>query len=103
MSRARQLFLIFALALPLAAQQTPQPANPSTPPVQAAPPANPNDRPKTKIEITVPLDEPQKPAAKAQPQPERRMTQAQADELFKSVDEILAWVSKDTGLPIKHP
>jgi hypothetical protein len=103
MSRVRPFLLIFVLALPLAAQQTPQPANPGTPPVQVAPPANPNDRPKTKIEITVPLDEPQKPGAKSQPQPEHRMTQAQADELFKSVDEILAWVSKDTGLPIKHP
>jgi len=30
------------------------------------------------------------------------ITKAQAKELFRSVDEILAFVSQDTGLPIKH-
>lgn len=34
---------------------------------------------------------------------EPRITQQQADELFRSVDEILKFVSKDTGLPIKEP
>lgn len=37
------------------------------------------------------------------PAPEHHLTKAEADELFKSIDEILAFVSKDTGLPIKHP
>jgi hypothetical protein len=104
MSRVRQLLLILLLAVPLVAQQTsPQPANPNTPPVQVSPDGKPGAPPKTKIEITVPLDEPPKPGAKAQPQPEQRMSKQQAEELLKSVDEILAWVSKDTGLPIKHP
>ena len=34
---------------------------------------------------------------------ETRITKEQAKELFKSVDEILAFVSKDSKLPIEHP
>ena len=44
------------------------------------------------------------PAAKA-PEgtaPEKKISPKQAEELFRSVDEILAFVSKDTGLPIKN-
>jgi len=33
--------------------------------------------------------------------PESKISPKQAEELFRSVDEILAFVSKDTGLPIK--
>ncbi len=36
------------------------------------------------------------------PRPERKLTPQEAAELFKSADEILQFVSKDTGLPIKH-
>ncbi len=53
------------------------------------------------------------PAGQQQPQPgqspqasqepEHHITQAEADELFKAVDEILAFDSKASGLPIKHP
>ena len=32
-----------------------------------------------------------------------RINKQQAQELFRSVDDILQWVSKETGLPIKHP
>lgn len=46
------------------------------------------------------------PPAQAQPQPpaepQKPITKAQAKELFRSVDEILQFVSQDTGLPIKH-
>jgi hypothetical protein len=35
-----------------------------------------------------------------QPEPETRITKEQAKELFRSVDEILDFVSQDTGLPI---
>ena len=42
-----------------------------------------------------------------QPRPgtpaETKITPKEAEELFRSVDEILAFVSKDTGLPIKEP
>jgi len=43
----------------------------------------------------------QKPADSAKP--ETRITPEQAKELFKSVDEILAFASKDSRLPIEHP
>lgn len=37
----------------------------------------------------------------AQPSPEQKISPAEAEELFRSVDEILQFASKDTGLPIK--
>ncbi len=43
--------------------------------------------------------EPATPPATAAP--ESKITPKQAEELFRSVDEILAFVSKDTGFPIK--
>jgi len=45
------------------------------------------------------------PAQKAQPleEPQTRITPGEAQELFRSVDEILNFASKDTKLPIKHP
>ncbi len=36
------------------------------------------------------------------PEPQKPITRAQAEELFRSVDEILQFVSQDTGLPIRH-
>ena len=43
-------------------------------------------------------------AQKPQPEePQTKITPEQAQELFRSVDEILKFVSKDTKLPIKHP
>ncbi len=44
-----------------------------------------------------PPDQPQEPD-----QPEVKITPRQAEELFHSVDEILEFDSKQTGLPIKH-
>jgi hypothetical protein len=51
----------------------------------------------------------QQPAPPKPPQPkstpaeqQQPITKAQAKELFRSVDEILQFVSQDTGLPIKH-
>lgn len=40
-------------------------------------------------------------AAPVQPPPETKISPQEADELFRSVDEILRFASKDTGLPIK--
>src|SRR5580658_2055690 len=40
--------------------------------------------------------------APEQPEPETHVTKGQAKELFRSVDEILDFVSQDTGLPIEH-
>jgi hypothetical protein len=36
------------------------------------------------------------------PTPEHRISPAEAQELFRSVDEILRFASQDTGFPIKH-
>ncbi|MGB8580349.1 MAG: hypothetical protein WCD47_05970 [Candidatus Sulfotelmatobacter sp.] len=55
------------------------------PPTQTAPPQNPP------------------PQAQTAEQPEVKITPRQAEELFHSVDEILAFDSKQTGLPIKKP
>ena len=41
-------------------------------------------------------------AQNSQPEPQTRITKAQAKELFRSVDEILSFASQDTGLPIEH-
>jgi len=38
---------------------------------------------------------------KDEPKTPRKITPAERDELFRSVDEILKWVSSDTGLPIR--
>lgn len=48
---------------------------------------------------------PKAPAAEspqAVPEQEQKISPKEADELFRSVDEILQFASKDTALPIKH-
>jgi hypothetical protein len=40
--------------------------------------------------------------AQAAPEQEQKISPKEADELFRSVDEILQFASKDTDLPIKH-
>ena len=85
-SRLQSSFFVFLLSLILAisgfAQQAPTQRPPQQPgPEKVAPP-------------------PQTPQAAA---PEHHLSQAEAEALFKSIDEILAFVSKDTGLPIKEP
>ena len=54
--------------------------------------------------IAVAAQQPPPPAPPQAPQKkaERKITPAEAKELFAQVDEILQFVSKDTGLPIKH-
>jgi hypothetical protein len=43
-----------------------------------------------------------KAADGAKPEQEQKISPQEADELFRSVDEILRFASKDTGFPIKH-
>lgn len=74
-----RLILVFLLLLASAAAQTPAPA-----------PAQPQQVP------------PPPPQASKQ-EPEHHITKAEADDLFRAVDEILAFDSDKTGLPIKHP
>ena len=69
-------FLLFLL-LSLGVAQTPQSAPQQPPPVRGVQPE--------------------------QPEKEHIVTKEEAKELFQSVDEILAFASKDTLLPIKHP
>ena len=77
------LVLIFCLSLVLSGfAQAPTQTPPQQPgPEKVAPP-------------------PENPQAET---PEHHLSQAEAEALFKSIDEILAFVSKDTGLPIKEP
>ncbi|HXO39081.1 MAG TPA: hypothetical protein VN872_10610, partial [Candidatus Acidoferrum sp.] len=64
--------------------QTPQPS-PTPQAVQPAPSSNPS---RNRVEV--------EPVEKI-----HQITPAEAKELFRSVDEILRFASKDTGLPIK--
>jgi hypothetical protein len=71
------LLLLLATAAAQTPSQQPQPAPPQPPPQSGE---------------------------KAQPvQAEHHISQAEADELFRAVDEILKFDSQVTGLPIKHP
>lgn len=86
MKRTIQLVIFLLLLSSIAITQTappPQPP-PQLQPRSEAPPA-------------------QNPPATGGWSEERTISPAEAQELFRSVDEILQFVSKDTGLPIKHP
>jgi hypothetical protein len=84
-TRLKAWFFVSILSLTFALAGFAQQAPTQTPPQQPGP------------EKVAPP--PQTPQAAA---PEHHLSQAEAEELFKSVDEILAFVSKDTGLPIKE-
>ena len=93
LSVARQLF--FAFVLPsltwpvLATEQQTAPTNPNSTPAQTqAPSAQSAPKPA--------------PAQSADEKNEPKITPQQAQELFQSVDEILEFDSKQTGLPVKH-
>ena len=109
------LALVFLVVLLLGfgwSQSTPaQPATPPPPqsPNQPATPAQPSN-PQTpgttqvpgagvSVQEQPPGSVPQQPAQ--EPQAETRITKAQAKELFRSVEVILNFASRDTGLPIK--
>ena len=47
-------------------------------------------------------EKPAPPPTAVSDQPQKPISKAQAKALFRSVDEILQFVSQDTGLPIKH-
>jgi len=56
----------------------------------------------TQPDKSVPAQEPAQPAPPQQKEDEVKITPRQAEELFHSVDEILQFDSKQTGLPIKR-
>jgi hypothetical protein len=70
-------------------QQTPPAASSPTP--QTVPQPEPSATPSHRLEV-----EPVEPVEK-----DHQITPAEAKELFRSVDEVLHFASKDTGLPIK--
>jgi hypothetical protein len=99
--------LLVFCCLGSAQQQPPPPAAPNQPQTPAQPASPPSDgAAQTEVPgagVVVqdqPQTVPQQPPQKAEPQ--QPLTKGQAKELFRSVDEILRFVSNDTGLPIKH-
>ena len=75
------LFLVLSVASFTAAQQQPAPGTET--PGQTTPNQPPQSAEKKK--------------------PEHKISDKEAKQLFADVDEILKFVSKDTGLPVKHP
>jgi hypothetical protein len=89
-----------------AAPPPPQSPNQPAPPAQSANPPAPNSSQTTpvpgagvSVQEQPPGSTPQE--SSEQPQAETRITKAQAKELFRSVDVILNFASRDTGLPVK--
>jgi hypothetical protein len=86
------VFLVLLCAVTLAqSPPTPAPQQPGSTTSQQAPGSNdasPKPSPGAQVE--------------EQPTPETHITKEQAKELFRSVDEILQFVSTDTGLPIQR-
>jgi hypothetical protein len=90
------------------AQSPNQAATPSQPAAPQTPPQPPNPSGATQVSgAGVAVQNQQQgsappPQSAGQPEPQTRITKAQAKELFRSVDEILDFASHDTGLPIKR-
>jgi hypothetical protein len=81
------------LSLNLSAQQTtssPAPSAKAAPSGSPVPQVSPKPTPNARVEI------------EEQPEPEHKLTPQESRELLESVDEVLRFVSEDTGLPIKH-
>jgi hypothetical protein len=105
--------VLFLLTSTLWSQSSPaQTQTPSSPPSPQQPdtPAQPQNPPPANSQTQVPGTgtevQPGSDAAQGadqdQPEPEGHITKQQAKDLFRSVDEILGFVSGDTGLPIEH-
>lgn len=91
MKKSSLLALFFAFLVSLLPAQTGQQSSAPTPP----PPAQSDQQPE-------PQKAPPATADKA-PEKEHKITPAEAQELFQSVDQILHFASRDTLLPVKHP
>jgi hypothetical protein len=111
------VLLLIGLSWAQATPSQPQSNPPAQSPNQAATPSQPA-APQTHAQTPNPPGATQVPGAGVavqnqqqgstpspsaeQPEPQTRITKAQAKELFRSVDEILDFASHDTGLPIQH-
>ncbi len=84
--------------------QVPTPSQPAAPqtPAQPANPPGTTQVPGAGVSVQDQPQESAPPQSAEQPETQTRITKAQAKELFRSVDEILAFASHDTGLPIEH-
>src|SRR5437879_4373356 len=69
---------------------------------QAAAQQGPAGTPPSSGPSTAPQPQQKPPAEHASSAPQQKLSPAQAEELFRSVDEILLFASKDTSFPIKH-
>lgn len=92
--------LLLGCSIPAAAQDQVSQGNPNQ--NQADKTASPAQNQKSAGDSS---STPQAPSAQTSPaqKPEVKITPREAEELFHSVDEILAFDSKQTGLPIKKP
>ena len=94
------LAFLLAVLYSAGAQNNPSPAEAPQQPVPGTgitipnQPSQPPQHPKAAPPPSTPVQQ--------ESEPEKPITKAQAKELFRSVDEILEFVSHDTGLPIKH-
>lgn len=98
MSRALSILTLLLAVLPgFAAAQTQEPANPqSGAQTGSAPAPTENQSPASGQQHAETPKSAQAPA-------ENKISPQEADELFRSVDEIIKFSSQDTGLPIHHP
>ena len=90
--------------------QAQTPSTPSTPSTPAQPPQSQQQSGSQTPDAATPPQQQQQPNSSQQgtaqsndqPEPEGHITKQQAKDLFRSVDEILGFVSGDTGLPMEH-
>jgi hypothetical protein len=91
----RAILLCVAVMLMTFPARGQQPQTAPQPPSQPAPQSNPP--------APTPPGAQKSPEAQSEAQTETHITPQEAEELFRSVDEILNFASKETNLPIKHP
>ncbi|HVZ17000.1 MAG TPA: hypothetical protein VG897_07780 [Terriglobales bacterium] len=97
----KSLRIFFAILLLVASvlAQTPTQQTPPAQPQQGTSPAP----QKTQAPQQAPSVQQPQPGQQPPQELEHHITPTEAQELFKAVDEIMAFDSKVTGLPIKHP
>jgi hypothetical protein len=103
-------FCILLTGATWAQSSTAQAQTPSTPSTPAQPPQSQQQSGSQTPDAATPPQQQQQPNSSQQgtaqsndqPEPEGHITKQQAKDLFRSVDEILGFVSGDTGLPMEH-
>ena len=93
----RAIVLVLALLVPAWTQTIAS----QSPAAKPSGPSSTTEVPGTGVSVQE-QSQPQATPQTAGSEPPKPITKAQAKELFRSVDEILQFVSQDTGLPIKH-